>query len=904
MATAADAERERGFRPTFFAPEVVQTSAMDCGPASLKCLLAGFGVDVSYGRLREACQTDVDGTSIDVMEEVANQLGLRAEQMMLPLDHLLLAETDVFPAMLVIQNPDGNTHFIVVWRRLGGLAQIMDPATGRRWIPEEELLATAYRHAMPLPADAWREWAGSSDFLAALRARLGAIGASVEGSALVARALEDPTWRGLSALDASTRMTATLVRSGAVDRGAAAARMLRASFEEAWAELAAGRLETSIPASFFSAGPLDADDEGSERVLLRGAVLVQVRRDRAPVGRDAGASGEAPALSPELAAALHEAPAAPLRGLVKMLREDGMLTPLLVAGAALFATVGAVLEALILRGLLDVGRHLATWEQRAGALAALVIFFACLVGLEVPLVASSLRMGRDLETRLRMAFLAKIPRLGDRYFHSRPTSDMTHRAHAIHAVRQLPALGYRLLRSVAELVVTAAGLVWLDPASAPIVLAAATVAVVIPWAMLSTLVERDLKVHAYQGSLTRYYLDALLGLMALRTHGAERALRREHETVLGELRRSMHGLLSASVTVESLDGLVGVVVAVWLLFHYLGGGREPAGALLLVFWALRLPLVGQEIAISLRQYPSVRNLTLRLLEPLGAIEDAAGVAAPSAPREATGPVTGVAIELEGLSVRAAGKTILEDVSLRVAAGEHVAIVGPSGAGKSSLVGLLLGWHRPAEGDVRVDGASLRGERLDRLRLETAWVDPSVQLWNRSLLENLRYGALADSPALATVLEDAGVLGILDGLPEGLGSSLGDGGALVSGGEGQRVRLARAMLRAKSRLVVLDEPFRGLDRERRGALLTRSRELWSAATLLCVTHDVGDTLGFPRVLVVDEGRVVEDGPPHGLAAQEGSRYRALLDAEHMVQRGLWQDPSWRRLTLRGGRLEER
>ena len=74
----------------FFAPEVIQTSAMDCGPAALKCLLEGFGVSVSYGRLREACQTSVDGTSIDTLETLAQSLGLDAEQVMMPVDHLLL----------------------------------------------------------------------------------------------------------------------------------------------------------------------------------------------------------------------------------------------------------------------------------------------------------------------------------------------------------------------------------------------------------------------------------------------------------------------------------------------------------------------------------------------------------------------------------------------------------------------------------------------------------------------------------------------------------------------------------------------------------------------------------------------------------------------------------------------
>src|SRR5256712_13517144 len=89
----------------FFAPEVIQTSAMDCGPASLKCLLEGFGISVSYGRLREACQTDVDGTSIDTLEEVAVQLGLAAEQILVPVDHVLLPEARTFPAIVGIRPP-------------------------------------------------------------------------------------------------------------------------------------------------------------------------------------------------------------------------------------------------------------------------------------------------------------------------------------------------------------------------------------------------------------------------------------------------------------------------------------------------------------------------------------------------------------------------------------------------------------------------------------------------------------------------------------------------------------------------------------------------------------------------------------------------------------------------------
>jgi ABC-type transport system involved in cytochrome bd biosynthesis fused ATPase/permease subunit len=279
----------------------------------------------------------------------------------------------------------------------------------------------------------------------------------------------------------------------------------------------------------------------------------------------------------------------------------------------------------------------------------------------------------------------------------------------------------------------------------------------------------------------------------------------------------------------------------------------------------------------------------------------AALAASGLPAE---PAPGVAFAFQNVSVRAAGHTILDAIELSVEAGTHVAIVGPSGAGKSSLVGLLLGWHQPATGRVLVDGAPLAGSRLEQLRGETAWVDPMVQLWNRSLLENLTYGAAEGTAMpLGRVFEDADLRDLLQTLPDGLQTTLGEGGALVSGGEGQRVRLGRAMLRRRVRLAVLDEPFRGLGRERRRQLLDRVKDVWREATLMCVTHDVGDTSAFDRVLVLEGGRIVEDASPAELAGRAGSRYRAMLEAELAVREELWSGAAWRRLRLEGGRLVE-
>jgi ATP-binding cassette subfamily B protein len=263
----------------------------------------------------------------------------------------------------------------------------------------------------------------------------------------------------------------------------------------------------------------------------------------------------------------------------------------------------------------------------------------------------------------------------------------------------------------------------------------------------------------------------------------------------------------------------------------------------------------------------------------------------------------VAVDLASVSVVAGGHVILHDVDLCVPAGAHVAIVGPSGAGKSTLLALLLGWHRPAAGEVRVDGCLLSGDVLTRLRDSTAWVDPAVQLWNRPLADNICYGAPPDSPRMDDMLATAGLGSVVASLPDGIDTALGEGGALVSGGEGQRVRLARALTRHGARLVVLDEPFRGLDRATRSGLLGEVRARWSEATLLCATHDVAATACFERVVVVDGGRVVEDGPPTVLAADTTSRYRALLDADRAAQGLLLEAAGWRHVRIADGRLCE-
>jgi ATP-binding cassette subfamily B protein len=112
-----------------------------------------------------------------------------------------------------------------------------------------------------------------------------------------------------------------------------------------------------------------------------------------------------------------------------------------------------------------------------------------------------------------------------------------------------------------------------------------------------------------------------------------------------------------------------------------------------------------------------------------------------------------------------------------------------------------------------------------------------------------------------------------------------------------------MAKPDARLVILDEPFRGLERSRRTRLLQRARSLWRDATLLCITHDVSETENFDRVLIINGGRLVEDGVPKVLASRENSLYRAMLETEAAVQREFQESDTWRRLILEDGRLVE-
>ncbi len=373
---------------SFLAPEVIQTSAMDCGPAALKCLLAGFGIPVAYGRLREACQTSVDGTSIDTLETLAQTLGLNAEQIMIPVDHLLLPEAEALPAIVVVRLPSGMTHFVVVWRAHGPFVQVMDPARGRRWVRRTSFLREVHRHRQLIPAEAFAEWAAGEGFTGPLARRLRALGVA-DPEAAIAHAKASSDWRSMAALDAAARTVAALCESGAVSRGAEASRLVGAL--AAAPSDAAGGLY-----AFATAAP--AADDGTAQVAIQGAVLLHVSEARL---LDEAARRDLPL---ELQAAVEERPPRVARQLWSLARAGGPARLAALAAGLVLAGLGAVAEGLLFRAVVDAfAGHGATGDARRLAgqsvgvvtLLALLVLVAALAGVEWPLARGLRRIGRS-----------------------------------------------------------------------------------------------------------------------------------------------------------------------------------------------------------------------------------------------------------------------------------------------------------------------------------------------------------------------------------------------------------------------------------------------------------------------------------------------------------------------------
>jgi len=246
------------------------------------------------------------------------------------------------------------------------------------------------------------------------------------------------------------------------------------------------------------------------------------------------------------------------------------------------------------------------------------------------------------------------------------------------------------------------------------------------------------------------------------------------------------------------------------------------------------------------------------------------IAAPANPRVLPEPARG-AIEFDHVTFHYPTRpevAALHDFSLSVAAGEMVAVVGPSGAGKSTLFQLVERFYDPQDGTVRLDGVALPEVDPAAIRARIAMVPQETVIFGASARDNLRYGRWeAQDDQLWAVADAANAADFLRALPDGLDTFLGEGGARLSGGQRQRIAIARALLR-DSPVLLLDEATSALDAESERLVQQALERLMADRTTLVIAHRLATVRAARRIIVMDEGRIVESGSHSALMAENG------------------------------------
>jgi ATP-binding cassette subfamily B protein len=246
------------------------------------------------------------------------------------------------------------------------------------------------------------------------------------------------------------------------------------------------------------------------------------------------------------------------------------------------------------------------------------------------------------------------------------------------------------------------------------------------------------------------------------------------------------------------------------------------------------------------------------------------IAAPANPVPLPQPPLG-AVAFEHVTFRYPTRpevAVLSDYALDIRPGETVAVVGPSGAGKSTLFQLLQRFYDPEVGMVRIDGVDIRQADPAEVRARMAMVPQETVIFAASARDNLRYGAWeAGDEAIWAAAEAANAAEFLRELPQGLDTFLGEGGARLSGGQRQRIAIARALLR-DAPILLLDEATSALDAESERLVQDALERLMENRTTLVIAHRLATVRAADRIIVMDEGRIVETGTHAELVGTSG------------------------------------
>ncbi|WP_282888860.1 thiol reductant ABC exporter subunit CydD [Xanthobacter autotrophicus] len=374
--------------------------------------------------------------------------------------------------------------------------------------------------------------------------------------------------------------------------------------------------------------------------------------------------------------------------------------------------------------------------------------------------------------------------------------------------------------------------------------------------------------------MSGHLLDAVQGLATLKAFNAADRMARQVAEVADGYRRDTMAVLRvaflSSLVLEFFATVSIALVAILIGFRLLWGGMG-------FFEGLFILLLAPEFYAPLRAMGTAYHARMEALgaaERMLALEDLPQLAETGGATPLPSPGA-IEIRFEDVHlVFADGRRALAGVSFTIAPGQTVALVGPSGAGKTSLLNLLLGFVKPTTGRVLVNGVPLAELDLAAWRRRIGYVPQHPRLFAGTLAANIAPGEDApDRARLERAIADAGLTDVVAAVPGGLAGRVGEGGAGLSGGEAHRLAVARAFYR-DAPMIVLDEPTAHLDGQSEARVQEALARLLPGRTGLVAAHRLAGIQGADRIVVLNEGRIAEEGD-HATLLARGGLYAGLL-----------------------------